>query len=151
MDTPCRSAKRTHSAAEQVVRRALFAPSPCSRGVASETGGAGASPRKAFQLQKLWPKSGEAAHFASEAANSRGARGGGLAISARGVSPQRRRVANATQIFQVKKHLFNEANVPFKKGKANEIVGRIDSALDERSRPYIDCIRLDGRDLCRCR
>ena len=35
----------------QVVRRALFAPSPCPRGVASETGGVGASPRKTFQLQ----------------------------------------------------------------------------------------------------
>ena len=58
LDTPCRPDKETHSAAEQVVRRALFAPSPCSRGVASETGGAGASPRKAFQLRKLWPKAG---------------------------------------------------------------------------------------------
>ncbi|CBX23086.1 unnamed protein product [Neisseria lactamica Y92-1009] len=64
------------------------------------------------------------------------------------MSPQRRRVANATQIFQIKKHLFNEATVPFKKGRANEIVGRIDSALDERGRPYIDCIGIDGRDLC---
>ncbi|ENT0594707.1 hypothetical protein EFC85_11795, partial [Neisseria gonorrhoeae] len=54
-------------------------------------------------------------------------------------------------IFQIKKHLFNEANVPFKKGRANEIVGRIDSALDERRRPYIDCIRLDGCYLCGCR
>ena len=76
MDTPCRPAEEHTAAAEQVVRRALFAPSPCSRGVASETGGAGASPRKAFQLQKLWPQSGEVAHFASEAANSREARGG---------------------------------------------------------------------------
>ncbi|XIE84831.1 hypothetical protein ACFX50_11990 [Neisseria meningitidis] len=30
--------------------------SPCPRGVASETGGAGASPRKAFQLRKPRPK-----------------------------------------------------------------------------------------------
>ena len=45
---PCR---RTHSAAEQVVRRALFAPSPCSRGVASETRGCGGLvPRKAFSF-----------------------------------------------------------------------------------------------------
>lgn len=70
--------------------------SPCPRGVASETGGVGASPRK---------------------------------------------------IFQIKKHFFNEATVPFKKGIANEIVGRIDSAFDERGRPYIDCIGIDGRDL----
>ncbi|RNJ83319.1 hypothetical protein COI37_12285 [Neisseria meningitidis] len=81
-----------------MVRRALFAPSPCPRSVASETGGVGASPRK---------------------------------------------------IFQIKKHFFNEATVPFKKGIANEIVGRIDSALDERRRPYIDCIRLDGGNLFR--
>ena len=54
MDTPCRSAKRIHSAAEQVVRRALFAPSPCSRGVASETRGCGGLvPRKAFSFGNL--------------------------------------------------------------------------------------------------
>ena len=41
--------------------------------------------------------------------------------------------------------------MPFKKGIANEIVGRIDSALDERGRPYIDRIGIDGRDLCRSR
>ena len=96
LDTPCRPAEEYTLPQGQVVRRAPFAPSPCPRGVASETGGAGASPRKTFQLQKLWPQSGEAAHFASEAANSREARGG-LAISARGVSPQRRRAANAAQ------------------------------------------------------
>lgn len=39
--------------------------------------------------------------------------------------------------------------MPFKKGIANEIVGRIDSAFDERGRPYIDCIRLDGGNLFR--
>ena len=54
MDTPCRSDKETHSAAEQVVRRAPFAPSPCSRGVASETGGRGGLvPRKAFSFGNL--------------------------------------------------------------------------------------------------
>ena len=35
--------------------------------------------------------------------------------------------------------------MPFKKGRANEVVGRIDSALDERRRPDIDCIGIDGR------
>ena len=75
-----------------------------------------------------------------------------MAISARGgvphsaAAPRMRR-----KIFQLKKHLFNEATVPFKKGIANEIVGRIDSALDERRRPYFDGIRIDGRDLCRSR
>ena len=54
----------------------LLRRSPCPRGVASETGGAGAGPRKAFQLMKHQPQAGEAAYFASEAANSREARGG---------------------------------------------------------------------------
>ena len=83
--------------------------SPCPRGVASETGGAGAGPRKAFQLMKHQPQAGEAAHFSSEAENSREARGG-LAISARGVSPQRRRAANAAQIYELQAASVQNSN-----------------------------------------
>ena len=60
----------------RVIGARLLRRSPCPRGVASETGGVGASPRKAFQPMKHQPQAGEAAHFASEAANSREARGG---------------------------------------------------------------------------
>ncbi len=57
-------------------RARAFCACPCPRGVASETGGVGASPRKASPIKQLEPQAGEAAHFASEAANSREARGG---------------------------------------------------------------------------
>lgn len=77
MDTPCRSAKRTHSAAEQVVRRALFAPSPCSRGVASETRGCGGLvPRKAFSFGNFGHNQAKQRTLRANAANSREARGG---------------------------------------------------------------------------
>ena len=60
MDTPCRSDKETHSARGQVVRRVLFSPSPCPRGVASETRGCGGLvPRKAFNFGNLSQSQGE--------------------------------------------------------------------------------------------
>ncbi|EEZ70947.1 hypothetical protein NEICINOT_04880 [Neisseria cinerea ATCC 14685] len=58
---------------------------------------------------KHQPQAGEAAHFASEAANSREARGG-LAISARGVSPQRRRAANAAQLYELQAASVQNSN-----------------------------------------
>ena len=70
----------------------------------------GASPRKASPIKQLEPQAGEAAHFASEAANSREARGGGLAISARGVSPQRRRAANAAQLYELQAASVQNSN-----------------------------------------
>ena len=69
--------KRTHSAAEQVVRRALFAPSPCSRGVASETRGCGGLvPRKAFSFGNFGHNQAKQRTLRANAANSREARGG---------------------------------------------------------------------------
>lgn len=90
-------------------RARAFCACPCPRGVASETGGVGASPRKASPIKQLEQQAGEAAHFASEAANSREARGG-LAISARGVSPQRRRAANAAQIYELQAASVQNSN-----------------------------------------
>ncbi|MBG8632468.1 hypothetical protein EVB14_11625 [Neisseria meningitidis] len=59
-----------------MVRRAPFAPSPCPRGVASETRGCGGLvPRKAFSFGNFGRKAGEAVHFATNVANSREARG----------------------------------------------------------------------------
>nr|DAU80548.1 MAG TPA: hypothetical protein [Inoviridae sp.] len=52
MNTPLMPCRRPHTLPQgQVVRRALFAPSPCPRGVASETGGRGGLvPRKGFRF-----------------------------------------------------------------------------------------------------
>ena len=77
MDTPCRSDKETHSARGQVVRRVLFAPSPCSRGVASETRGCGGLvPRKAFSFGNFGHNQAKQRTLRANAANSREARGG---------------------------------------------------------------------------
>lgn len=75
-DTPCRTAQKHTLPVGRVIGARLLRRSPCPRGVASETGGVGASPRKASPIKQLEPQAGEAAHFASEAANSREARGG---------------------------------------------------------------------------
>ena len=137
----------------RVIGARLLRRSPCPRGVASETRGCGGLvPRKAFSFSNFGHNQAKQRTLRANAANSREARGGGIGDKREGgVSPQRRRVANATQIFQIKKHLFNEATVPFKKGRANEIVGGIDTALNECRRPYIDRIRIDGSDLRRSR
>ena len=69
---PCR---RTHSARGQVVRRAPFAPSPCSRGVASETRGCGGLvPRKAFSFRNFGQRQGEAPLSWAEATAERQAK-----------------------------------------------------------------------------
>lgn len=100
---------KTHSARGQVVGRVLFAPAPARAASQVRLGVWGLAPAKPFRLSNFSHRQAKQRTLRrmSQTAEKRG---GELAISARGVSPQRRRAANAAQIYELQAASVQKSN-----------------------------------------